>query len=212
MKNLLLTVIFALPGMAALNAPLTIQEAIYPGSVAGVARSNEPFCMGVPVGDSAAVTGTGTLGLTGATAEQFRILGKWPSGNAKWVKVCGIVPSLAAGSTAQVSLNDAGTGNFGGSDMATDNGTTITVNTGAATFTIKKANFNGIDSAVIGGTTVVSSSADPSRGLVITGPDATATMPGKVTCSPETGGPPARPPTLLPTTQIPLAASKRAVR
>ena len=35
---------------AAVNVPLTVQEAIYPGSVAGVTRLNQPFCMGVPLG------------------------------------------------------------------------------------------------------------------------------------------------------------------
>ena len=185
---LALNVFWALPCMAALNAPLTIQEALYPGSVSGVARTNEPFCMGVPVADSAAITGTGALGLTGATAGQFRIIGRWPSGNAKWIKVCGIVPSLTAGGTASVTLTDGGSGNFGGSNLATDNGTTITVATGAATFTIKKANFNVVDSVVVGGTTVVPSSSAQTRGLVLTGPSPTAAFPGNVTCSPQSGG------------------------
>src|SRR5579862_1298392 len=155
MKSFLLAlnVFWVLPCLAALNAPLTIQETLYPGSVSGVARTNEPFCMGVPVADSAAITETGALGLTGTTAGQFRIIGKWPSGNAKWIKVCGIVPSLSAGGTATVTLTDGGSGNFGGSNLATDNGSTITVNTGAATLTIKKANFNVIDSVVMGSTT-----------------------------------------------------------
>jgi hypothetical protein len=183
-----LNLLFTLPCFAILNAPLTIQEALYPGSVAGVARTNEPFCMGVPVADSATITSTGVLTLSGATAGQFRILGKWPSGNAKWIKVCGILPSLGAGSTAAVTLTDGGSGNFGGSDLATDNGSTITVNTGAATFSIKKANFNVIDSVVIGGTTVVASSTTQTRGLVLTGPDPTAALPGNVTCSPEANG------------------------
>ena len=84
---LTLSLLAAAPCLAALSAPLTVQEALYPGSVNGVPRTSEPFCMGVPVADSAAVTGTASLGLTGTTAGQFRILGKWPSGNAKWIKV-----------------------------------------------------------------------------------------------------------------------------
>jgi hypothetical protein len=144
--------------------------------------------MGVPVADAAGITGTGTLGLTGATAGQFRVLGKWPSGNAKWIKVCGILPNLSPGGTASVTLSDSGSGNFGGADMATDNGPTITVNTGAAVFGIKKANFNVIDSVVTGGKTILASSSAATRGLVLTGPNPTAPFPGNVTCSPDPNG------------------------
>jgi hypothetical protein len=52
----------------------------------------------------------------------------------KWAKVCGIVPSLPAGGTTNVVLTDAGSGNFGGTDLAVDGGATITVSTGAAVF------------------------------------------------------------------------------
>src|ERR1051326_3885197 len=103
---------FACPGWAALNVPLTIQEALYAGGTTGVARTAEPFCMGVPLAEAAGITSTGSLTLTGATAGQFRVLGRWPSGNFKWVKVCGIVSSLSAGGTAPVTLADGGAGNF----------------------------------------------------------------------------------------------------
>src|SRR6185369_1666571 len=109
-----LVVFGALPAAVALSVPITVQEALYPGSTPGVNRTNEPFCQGIPVADSAGINGTNSLGLTGAAAGQFRILGRWPSGNAKWIEVCGILPSLAAGGTAIVTLTDAGTGNFGG--------------------------------------------------------------------------------------------------
>ena len=39
------------------------------------------------------------LGLTGATAGQFRVLGRWPSGRIKWVQV-DTLASFSAGSTA----------------------------------------------------------------------------------------------------------------
>src|ERR1039458_5276545 len=128
MKNVLLltTLAFsAAPAVAALNVPLTVQEAIYPG-VPGFARTNEPFCQGVPLADSQAISSTSVLGLSGASAAQFRILGAWPSGHAKWVEVCGIIPSLNAGGTVTVTLTDGGAGNFGGSNLAVDNGSTIT--------------------------------------------------------------------------------------
>ncbi len=183
---LILTALSSFPAWAQLNVPLTLQEALYPGSVAGVARTNEPFCMGVPIADSAHVSGTdlSSLGLTGSTAGQFRVLGTWPDGYAKWVEVCGIVPTLAAGSSATVTLTSNGSGNFGGPSLATDNGSTITVATGAATFTVKKANFNGIDQVVMGSTTVVASGA--SQGFVVTGPSASNPYPGNATCGTST--------------------------
>lgn len=171
----------ALPAFAALNVPITVQEAIYPGSTSGISRTNEPFCQGIPIADSAAIGSTGNLTLTGATAGQFRILGRWPSGNAKWIEVCGIVSSLAAGGTTTVTLRDSGSGNFGGANLATDNGATITVATGAATFTVRKARFNVVDQVVVGATAVVATNT--SQGLVITGPPASAPYPANVTCT-----------------------------
>ena len=163
-------------------ADLTVQEALYSGGSAGVARTSEPFTAGVPIADAANITSTAGLGLGGATAGQFKILGTWPDGKAKWIKVAGIVPALTAGGTAMATLTCNGAGNFGGPNLATDNGSTITVNTGDAVFTVKKANFNVIDSAVLGGTSVVASSTSPTRGLILTGPDPTAAYPGNVTC------------------------------
>jgi len=176
------------PAWAALNVPITIQEALYSGGPAGVARTNEPFCSGVPIADSAGITSTGVLALTGASAGQFRITERWPSGNAKWIKVCGILSSLSAGGTASVTLTDGGSGNFGGASMAS--GTSpITVATGTMTATIKAAGqFNLLDTVTVGSTPVLTSSTSPTRGLVLTGPDPTASYPGNVTCSPQTGG------------------------
>ena len=167
MKRIVCTILCVFPGWAALNVPLTIQEALYPGSTTGVARSNDPVCVGVPIPLSAALTGTSSLGITGASAGQFRVLTTWDGTNAKWVQVCTIA-TLNAGGTTSVTMTNTGSGNFGGSNLATDNGSTITVATGAATFTIKKANFNFVDQAVAGSTTVVSSGA--STGFVIVGP------------------------------------------
>jgi hypothetical protein len=186
-KLVLLNLSFALAATAAINVPLTVRETIYPGSTPGISRTNEPVTVGIPLADSAGVSSTSVLGLTGATAAQFMVEGKWPSGNIKWIKVRAIVPSVSGGGTATVTLTDSGTGNFGGSNLATDNGSTITVSTGAGTFTIKKANFNVVDQVVIGSNTLV---AGGSQGLVILGPDPTAVYPGNVTCLPTSGGTP----------------------
>ncbi len=170
-----------------LSLNLTIQEALYPGSTTGIARTNEPFCQGVPIADSAAISSLNNFTLTGASAGQFRVLGNWPDGNIKWIEACGILPGLSAGSTATVTLSNGGAGNFGGSNLALDNGPTITVATGTSTFTIKKANFNVLDSVVVGSTTIVASSTSGTRGLVVLGPSSTAPYPANVTCGTGTG-------------------------
>jgi hypothetical protein len=171
-----------------LSVPLTVQESLIPGTngFAGLTRTNDPVTVGVPIPDSVGLTSLSSLGLTGASAAQFTTEATWPSGNIKWLKIRAIIPSVTGGSTATVTLVNSATGNFGGSNLATDNGSTITVATGTATFTIKKANFNVVDSVVMGATTVVSSGA--SAGIVVVGPDPTATYPGNVTCLPTSGG------------------------
>jgi hypothetical protein len=186
MKPLLLSAFLAVAATAAVSVPITVRETLYSGSVTGVARTDEPVTAGIPLPDSANITNTGALGVTGATAAQFMVEGKWPSGNIKWVKVRAVVPSVSAGGTATIVLTDSGVGNFGGANLATDNGGTITVSTGSATFTINKANFNVVDKVVIGSTTVVASGT--AQGLVLVGPDPTAAYPGNVTCLPATGG------------------------
>ena len=179
------------PGVYELNfgggnvsTTLTVQEANHWGFT-GADRTSEPFTVGVAFPDSAGLTDTNTLTLTGATAGQFTTIGNWPSGNIKWVKTSGIA-SLSSGGTATVTVSNGGSGNFGGSNLATDNGTTISVATGTATFTVKKANFNGLDVVDVGSTHVVLTGA--SKGFVLYGPDPTATYPANVTCSPTTGG------------------------
>jgi YetA-like protein/Bacterial Ig-like domain (group 1)/Dockerin type I domain len=185
---LLSNLVILLPLAAAVNVPLTIQEAIYPGSVAGISRTGDPVTAGIPLPDDPVngVSDVNQLTLSGASVGQFRVLGRWPSGRIKWVQV-DTQASLAAGQkNTSIALTSGGSGNFGGSNLATDNGATITVSTGAATFTIQKANFNVIDQVVVGSTVVVASGA--SQGMVLLGPDASAAYPGNAICSPLSGG------------------------
>lgn len=49
----------------------------------------------------------GQLSGVSSVTGQFRVLGTWPSGNIKWLEVCGVVGSLTAGGTATVTLNHA---------------------------------------------------------------------------------------------------------
>jgi YetA-like protein/Galactose oxidase, central domain len=168
------------------SVPVTVQEAIYPG-ITGLARVAEPVTVGLPLADSAGIVpGSGgnlPLSLSGASYGQFRCLGTWPDGNCKWVLVDTLANiSSPGGLNTSISLID-GSGNFGGSNLATDsnpgspNFGTITINTGTAMFVVRKANFNIIDQAVVGTTSVTSPGT--TQGLVISGP-----VPGQTTCPP----------------------------
>lgn len=164
---------------AAVNVPLIVQEAIYPGSVAGVTRAADPVSVGVPLPDDAAngITDVNQLTLTGASVAQFRVLGRWPSGRIKWVLVDTQADVAAGQKHTSMALTGGGNGNFGGPNLAVDNGATITIDTGAARFTVRKAGFNVLDEVVIGSVTVVASGS--SQGMVLTGP-----APGQTTCPP----------------------------
>src|SRR6185369_5796190 len=153
---LVFLVLLQIVGMAQaqVSVPITVQEALYPAvqaknltlaavptAATGIARTNEPFTVGIPIPDSWNITSESQLGLTGASVGQFKILAHWPSGHAKWVLIDSQLPSLSAGavSTGVISLV-GGAGNFGGSNLAADsnsgnaNSGTITINTGTATF------------------------------------------------------------------------------
>jgi hypothetical protein len=97
-RNIFLYGLLGLPMWGAINVPLTIQEAVYPGSIAGVSRAADPVTVGIPLPDdtSTGATDVSQLGLSGASVGQFRVLGRWPSGRIKWVLV-DTQASLAAG-------------------------------------------------------------------------------------------------------------------
>jgi hypothetical protein len=175
--------LFASSAFAQLNVPLTIQEMDYPGQ-AGIARTSDPLTVGVPLArgvvpcanaNPASCTGVASLGLSGATMGQFRCLVEWEDQSCKWVLVDTQATVTAGGINTSIALTNGGTGNFGGTNLATDNGTSISVDTGAGQFTIKKANFNGLDTVVVGGATIVATGT--STGLAITGP-----APGGTSC------------------------------
>lgn len=175
----------------ALSIPLTIQEllpaddtgGIAPTDVVGYTRNSEPVTFGVPLKDSDAISSTSQLAIarTGTpTAAQFRVLKQYPSGNIQWVLVDTLANVPANGADTGLALT-AGTNPASGT-LATDDGTTITVTTGVATFTIRKANSNFINSAVVGGTTVIAGGhsggveyTDPSGALYSSVNDAAST-------------------------------------
>ena len=152
---------------------LIVQEAVYPG-IPGVARRQEPVNVGVPIADSAGIKSTSQLGLAGASAGQFRVLGRWPSGNIEWVLV-DTLADVAAGKTNTAISMTRGSGNFGGPILATEDAAYITIATGASKFVVKKKNFDLIDQAVVDDHVLVKAGA--SAGLVVVGPS-----PGSTVC------------------------------
>src|SRR5271166_4080871 len=142
---------------AQLPATLTVQETLYPGApTAGEDRVQEPVTVGLPVADADGISDISQLGLQGASVGQFRVLGRWPSGNIQWVLVDTQADLTAGRNNTAISMTSGGTGNFGGPNLANDNGDTVKVDTGAAVFTIRKANFNIFDQVRIGEKTLIS--------------------------------------------------------
>ena len=153
-----------------LNIPIIVQEAIYPGAATqGISRDHDPLTVGIPLADWQGVSDSSQLGLTGASVGQFRVLGRWPSGNIKWLLI-DTQANLSAGKTSHDIALTNGHGNFGGPDLARDQGQTILVNTGPAEFVIRKAKFNVFDSVTVNGKTIVAPGS--SVGLVLMGPRA----------------------------------------
>lgn len=160
------------------SIPLTIQESIVSGQT-GVNRTNEPVTVGLPIPDSANLNNINQLGMSGATAWQFKQLATWPDGNLKWALV-DTEASLTAGGTNTAYTLTTGSGNSAGSNLGTDNGTTITVATGTATFTIQKANHDYLHQVNIGGTNLLGSESP--QGLILVGPP-WSTTPANWVCS-----------------------------
>jgi hypothetical protein len=115
-------------------------------------------------------------------------MARWPSGNAEWVLVDTQLPSFSEGTpgydtTISLVQVASGGGNFPASNMAQQcsgpgapvaacpDANHIVIQTGAATFLIKQANYNLFDDVQIGSTHLVSSSGHgPFDGLLLLGP------------------------------------------
>lgn len=126
------------------SVPITLEE-LLPSGTSGWNRTNAVATFGVPLPQDANITNVNQLGLTSATAAQFREIRRWPNGSLQWVLVDAFVPTLAAGQHVDVSLTN-GSGSFPAGNLAAD-GSTISVNTGTAQFVIRKSGFNVLDSA-----------------------------------------------------------------
>ena len=166
--------LFAEAAEAQVVARLTIQEALYPDAPSqGIDRVQDPVTVGIPLDDAAGITSISQLSLHGASVGQFRVLGRWPSGNIQWVLVDTQADLAAGRNNGSISVTMGGTGNFGGPDLASEDGNTVKVDVGSAVFTVRKTNFDLFDQVVVGGKTLLSSGA--SEGLVILGPTSPST-------------------------------------
>lgn len=145
---------------------LIIQEALGPDET-GVDRVQEPVTIGIPLPDDAHLREISELGLEGARRGQFRVLGRWPSGNLKWVLLDTLADVKAGEPNTSIALK-GGKGNFGGPNLAIDEGENIRINTGPGEFIIRKKNFNLFDQVYVNGRQVVSSGS--SKGLLLRGP------------------------------------------
>lgn len=169
---------------------LTIQELLPaadsggypPADVAGLDRVTEPVTAGIPLRDTDGITDTAQLAVVNqlgtAVPAQFRVLKRHASGNVQWVLV-DLQATVNANSANTEFTLVKGT-NPSGSPLAIA-GSPITINTGAAIFTIRAANQNVLNSAVVSGVSLLTSGH--SGGLVYTdgsttyhsGNDATST-------------------------------------
>src|SRR5713226_397127 len=157
-----------------IRVPLTVQEAIYPG-VEPTPRTQAPLTVGIPLPESAGIRSASELGLEGAHAGQFRILGWWPNGNAKWVLIDTQTDVDSKGTHSGLVLT-AGHGSFGGEPLAKEYPAKIEVNTGVAQFVIRKSRFNLLDSVTVRNKQLVKPGT--SQGLVLTGPAPNETVCG----------------------------------
>ncbi|MHC4969581.1 MAG: exo-rhamnogalacturonan lyase family protein, partial [Planctomycetota bacterium] len=142
---------FAWGGAArGLDVPISVQE-LTPQGVAGRDRGARVVSAGVPLLAQEGVTSVEQLGMSGSPAAQFRVLHRDPNTNdIKWV----LATFIASHPGGPYALRD-GSGAFGGSDLASDEGARIVVNTGTATFEIRKSGFNLLDRVVHGGSEIV---------------------------------------------------------
>ncbi len=158
-----------------LSVPISIQEAL-PDDIKtsgyqaldGRDRIAEPVRFGFPLPADSGVSSADQLGLANADTAQFRVLDFWDNGNIKWV-LTDTLASLNAGDTHRHYALTTGDGDTGGNDLATDSGDVISVDTGAAQFTIKKSHFNFIDRVLVDGNEIVPPGT--SKGIVIRGSD-----------------------------------------
>jgi hypothetical protein len=132
--------------------PLVTQEVLPPGRN-GVDRTQQPVRVGVPLPQGHVFESSGVPQLTvlGApNAAQFSTLARWPDGSVKWA-LCEYLVDLAADDDCTDWSIDLGSGNFGGSDLASANGSVTTIDTGVLRVDFDSSTPDLFDSFALGG-------------------------------------------------------------
>ncbi len=129
----------------ALTVPLTVRNEL------AVPREGATLEVGVPFAQGA-ISSPDQLGISGpngtVNALQARTLTQWWDGSPRWVLLTLPVDVPARG-TSVYQLSDNGNANGSSALVATDDGTTITVETGVLRFTVDKASFHILETASI---------------------------------------------------------------
>ncbi len=135
-----------------INMPLYIEE-LLPPNTPGHSRTNAPVTFGIPLAEGLGISSVNQLALQESNEVQFRVLDRWSNGDIRWLLIDTQVSSLPDRITELHLVN--GSGPTVGAPLASDFGSYIKINTGAAEFAIKKANFNFVDEVTAGGNTIV---------------------------------------------------------
>lgn len=141
------TTLPVIPPLNTIITPLTIHELLPAGEI-GTARTNALVTFGLPLAPG--VTDVNQLGMQGVSAWQFTPLERWPNGDIKVVLV-DAQANVSAGGTVSAALT-TGTGPTAGVPMATETMTQVVVTTGTASFTLRKAAHNGLETVTVGST------------------------------------------------------------
>ncbi len=165
----------SLQAPGSLNIPLTVHEllplVVKKSSIVvpGRTRTQEPVTSGIPLRDEDGITNPSSLVVLGPgnvpVPSQFRVLKRYPSGNIQWVLV-DFKADISANDSRTYVLTTGPNPASSLSSLAQDQGSSISINTGAGQFTVKKANFNGFDSVTVNGKELVSP-ARAKQGLIM---------------------------------------------
>jgi PcRGLX-like protein central beta sandwich domain len=150
-----LALLLLLPArLLALQVPVIVEQVLPDGVVGRTWATGEPVSAGIPFAVEEGISDVGSLGMSGTTAAQFRVLQRDPeSGHVTWV-----LATFLAGSGPYAVTS--GGGNFGGANLAQDAASRIVVTTGAAQFEIRKQGFNLLDRVLVDGTELVTTHTD----------------------------------------------------
>lgn len=180
-----LAVIAMLPLLLVLGLPkqaaaVTIDLPVRLRETAGVTRLGELATAGIPIDYQTGLLSTTGLGILNPSGQpvpaQFKVTSRWggdPSDASKPIRwlLADFIASTPASSTAQYRLV-SGQGSGSGSIAVTQTAGSVTVDTGAAKFSISKSAYRFLDSVVVGGREFLDL-GDPSNGIVFKATDGT---------------------------------------